>query len=105
MEHCDKKREQLISFLFVDRYRPLFRDIKRNTENEKRRFTENYPTAEDFKHNYFRGQNSRTNRVLGLLQLPQFKENSSSYTENSECSFNLATTPGNSYQLKGKIVR
>lgn len=96
MDHGDKKREQLISFLdkkafdpilsrsdleYADRYRPLFRDVKRSTENEKRRFHENYSTAEDVKRNYLRDLNSRTAqkknrelRELSLPQLPQFKE-------------------------------
>ena len=75
MDHGEKKREQLITFLdkkafdpvlsrndmeFADRYRPLFRDVKRSTENEKRRFHENCVTAEDVKRNYLSDLNSRT---------------------------------------------
>lgn len=96
MEHRDKKRDQLISFLdkhafdpildknegeFADRYRPLFRDVKRSTENEKKRFHEDYITAQDVKQNYLSDLNSTTARKknkeleeLGLPQLPRFKD-------------------------------
>ncbi len=95
MDQDQKKREQLIAFLdqkafdpilsrsegeFADRYRHKFRDVYRSTENEKRRFHENYTTATEVKQNYLSDLNSRTAqkknaelRELGLPQLPQFR--------------------------------
>lgn len=96
MNYKDNKREQLISFLdkkafdpilnhnegeFADRYRPIFRDVKRSTENEKKRFHDNYSTAQEVKKNYLSDLNSQTAkkkndelRKLGLPQLPQFHD-------------------------------
>jgi hypothetical protein len=96
MDKHDAKWKQLVFFLdkkafdpilnlnegeFSDRYRHKFRDVQKSTENEKRRFHQEYDTAEDVKKNYLIDLNSKTAQKknaelheLGLPQLPQFRD-------------------------------
>jgi len=97
MPQHDTKREQLIKFLDKNAFDPIlnlsedkfssvaekakFRDVKRNTQSEKNRFHNNYPTAQDVKQNYLSDLHSRTAdkknselKELGLPRLPELRE-------------------------------
>ncbi len=89
------QREELVSFLdrkvfdpvlhtspdkFSGRERDMFTDVKRSTESEKRRFHEDYKSAEDVRSNFLSDLDSKTAKrkdaeldQLGLPKLPDVK--------------------------------
>lgn len=88
-----EKREKLLYFLdhnafdpilshseeeYSGEYRELYRDIRKSTESEKRRFHQNYTTPAEIKQNYLSDLSSRTakkkNAELGKLHLPQLPQ-------------------------------
>ncbi len=89
-----EKREKLVRFLDQKAFNPIlkkkesdfhsdnekskFKDIKRSTENEKKRFHDNYNTAGEVKDNYLSDLSSETakrkNRELKQLNLPRLPD-------------------------------
>lgn len=92
-----EKREKLVKFLDEKAFDPIlnksasdfpeghkremFMDVKRSTENEKKRFHDDYPTAEDVKNNYLSDLSSQVAQKknseleeLGLPRMYQFHD-------------------------------
>lgn len=92
----EEKRKRLLSFLDEKAFNPIirksadqysgdsrkkFEDIKRSTENERRRFHDEYRTAEEVKNKYLSDLHSQTAgkknkelEQLGLPRMPQFEK-------------------------------
>lgn len=86
---ADEKREKLLDFLdkkafdpvlqaspdrFEGRERDMYKDVRRSTESEKKRFHDDYRTARDVRDNYMSDLTSETGKrkthELEQLRLP-----------------------------------